>query len=46
MKQIQMTEVYENELVSWVTILEPITDENKNIIAIIAEDSDVFIILI
>lgn len=28
-KQAQMTEVYEDELGFWVTILEPVTDENK-----------------
>lgn len=43
-KQAQMTEVYEDELGSWVTILEPITDENKNIIAIVAADLDASII--
>ncbi|PEL51593.1 methyl-accepting chemotaxis protein [Bacillus toyonensis] len=43
-KQAQMTEVYEDQLGSWVTILEPITDENKNIIAIVAVDLDASII--
>ncbi|PEI87946.1 methyl-accepting chemotaxis protein [Bacillus toyonensis] len=43
-KQAQMTEVYEDQLGSWVTILEPITDENKNIIAIVAADLDASII--
>ncbi|MEH7279601.1 methyl-accepting chemotaxis protein [Bacillus toyonensis] len=43
-KQAQMTEVYEDELGFWVTILEPITDENKNIIAIVAADLDASII--
>ena len=43
-KQAQMTEVYEDELGSWVTILEPIIDENKNIIAIVAADLDASII--
>ncbi|PFF01076.1 methyl-accepting chemotaxis protein [Bacillus thuringiensis] len=43
-KQAQMTEVYEDELGFWVTILEPVTDENKNIIAIVAVDLDASII--
>ncbi|WP_259417981.1 methyl-accepting chemotaxis protein [Bacillus toyonensis] len=43
-KQAQMTEVYEDELGFWVTILEPITDENKNIIAIVAADLDASVI--
>lgn len=43
-KQAQMTEVYEDVLGTWVTILEPITDENKNIIAIVAADLDASII--
>lgn len=43
-KQAQMTEVYEDELGSWITILEPITDENKNIIAIVAAYLDASII--
>ncbi|EPF09095.1 methyl-accepting chemotaxis protein [Bacillus thuringiensis] len=43
-KQAQMTEVYEDELGFWVTILEPVTDENKNIIAIVAADLDASII--
>ncbi|WP_368937073.1 methyl-accepting chemotaxis protein [Bacillus sp. SH8-8] len=43
-KQAQMTEVYEDELGFWVTILEPITDENKNIIAIVAADLEASII--
>ncbi|MBJ3793192.1 methyl-accepting chemotaxis protein, partial [Bacillus sp. OA1] len=43
-KQAQMTEVYKDELGSWVTILEPIIDENKNIIAIVAADLDASII--
>ncbi|MGG0120639.1 methyl-accepting chemotaxis protein [Bacillus paranthracis] len=43
-KQAQMTEVYGDALGTWVTILEPITDENKNIIAIVAADLDASII--
>ncbi|CUB28395.1 hypothetical protein BN2127_JRS4_00298 [Bacillus cereus] len=43
-KQAQMTEVYEDELGFWVTILEPVTDENKNIIAIVAANLDASII--
>ncbi|MEB9685750.1 methyl-accepting chemotaxis protein [Bacillus thuringiensis serovar pingluonsis] len=43
-KQAQMTEVYEDVLGTWVTILEPITDENNNIIAIVAADIDASII--
>ncbi|HDR8161345.1 TPA: HAMP domain-containing protein [Bacillus cereus] len=43
-KQAQMTEVYEDELGFWVTILEPVTDENKNIIAVVAADLDASII--
>ncbi|MGE7869655.1 methyl-accepting chemotaxis protein [Bacillus paramycoides] len=43
-KQAQMTEVYEDELGSWVTILEPITDGDKNIVAIVAADLDASII--
>ncbi|MEB2589894.1 methyl-accepting chemotaxis protein, partial [Bacillus cereus] len=34
-KKAQMTEVYEDEIGSWVTILEPITDGENNIVAII-----------
>ncbi|QEL82742.1 methyl-accepting chemotaxis protein (plasmid) [Bacillus sp. JAS24-2] len=43
-KQAQMTEVYEDELGFWVTILEPVTDENKNIIAIVAADLEASVI--
>ncbi|PGH91681.1 methyl-accepting chemotaxis protein [Bacillus thuringiensis] len=43
-KQAQMTEVYEDELGFWVTILEPVTDGNKNIIAIVAADLEASII--
>ncbi|MEC1984370.1 methyl-accepting chemotaxis protein [Bacillus cereus] len=43
-KQAQMTEVYEDELGFWVTILEPVTDENKNIISIVAADLEASII--
>ncbi|MCU5668889.1 methyl-accepting chemotaxis protein (plasmid) [Bacillus cereus] len=43
-KQAQMTEVYEDELGFWITILEPVTDENKNIIAIVAADLEASII--
>lgn len=43
-KQAQMTEVYEDKLGFWVTILEPVTDENKNIIAIVAADLEASII--
>ncbi|MFD6507195.1 MULTISPECIES: methyl-accepting chemotaxis protein [unclassified Bacillus (in: firmicutes)] len=43
-KKAQMTEVYEDELGSWVTILEPITDGEKNIVAIVAADLDASIV--
>ncbi|KAB7652284.1 methyl-accepting chemotaxis protein [Bacillus sp. B2-WWTP-C-10-Post-4] len=43
-KEAQMTEVYEDELGFWVTILEPVTDENKNIIAIVAADLEASVI--
>ncbi|AKR07592.1 methyl-accepting chemotaxis protein [Bacillus cereus BAG1X2-3] len=43
-KKAQMTEVYEDELGSWVTILEPITDGEKNIVAIVAADVDASVI--
>ena len=39
-----MTEVYEDEIGSWVTILEPITDGENNIIAIVAADLDASIV--
>ena len=43
-KKAQMTEVYEDEIGSWVTILEPITDGENNIVAIIAADLDASIV--
>ncbi|MBD2813108.1 PDC sensor domain-containing protein, partial [Xenorhabdus sp. Vera] len=43
-KKAQMTEVYEDELGSWVTILEPIKDGENNIVAIIAADLDASIV--
>lgn len=43
-KKAQMTEVYEDEIGSWVTILEPITDGENNIIAIVAADLDASIV--
>ena len=43
-KKAQMTEVYEDELGSWVTILEPITDGENNIVAIVAADLDASIV--
>lgn len=39
-----MTEVYEDELGSWVTILEPIKDGEENIVAIVAADVDASIV--
>lgn len=43
-KKAQMTEVYKDDLGSWVTILEPITDQEKNIIAVVAADVDASIV--
>lgn len=43
-KKAQMTEVYEDELGSWVTILEPIKDGENNIVAIVAADLDASIV--
>ena len=43
-KKAQMTEVYEDEIGSWVTILEPITDGENNIVAIVAADLDASIV--
>lgn len=43
-KKAQMTEVYEDQLGSWVTILEPIMDKEKNIIAVVAADVDASIV--
>ncbi|WP_404457633.1 MULTISPECIES: methyl-accepting chemotaxis protein [unclassified Bacillus (in: firmicutes)] len=43
-KKVQMTEVYEDELGFWVTILEPITDGEENIVAIVAADVDASIV--
>ncbi|RWS41571.1 methyl-accepting chemotaxis protein [Bacillus mycoides] len=43
-KKAQMTEIYEDELGSWVTILEPITDGEENIVAIVAADVDASIV--
>lgn len=39
-----MTEIYEDELGSWVTILEPITDGEGTIVAIVAADVDASIV--
>ncbi|PEB50921.1 methyl-accepting chemotaxis protein [Bacillus pseudomycoides] len=43
-KKAQMTEVYKDEFGSWVTILEPITDQEKNIVAVVAADVDASIV--
>ncbi|WP_242236006.1 methyl-accepting chemotaxis protein [Bacillus cereus group sp. BfR-BA-01316] len=43
-KKAQITEIYEDELGSWVTILEPITDGEENIVAIVAADLDASIV--
>ncbi|OFD67339.1 chemotaxis protein [Bacillus mycoides] len=43
-KKANMTEVYEDELGSWVTILEPIKDGEENIVAIVAADVDASIV--
>ncbi|OOR29175.1 MULTISPECIES: methyl-accepting chemotaxis protein [Bacillus cereus group] len=43
-KKAQMTEIYEDELGSWVTILEPIKDGEENIVAIVAADLDASIV--
>ncbi|MED1265541.1 methyl-accepting chemotaxis protein [Bacillus mycoides] len=43
-KKAQMTEIYEDELGFWVTILEPITDGEENIVAIVAADVDASIV--
>ncbi|MEH7459492.1 methyl-accepting chemotaxis protein [Bacillus sp. JJ1127] len=43
-KKAQMTEVYKDDLGTWVTILEPITDQEKNIIAVVAADVDASIV--
>ncbi|MGE6539948.1 methyl-accepting chemotaxis protein [Bacillus luti] len=43
-QKTQMTEIYEDELGSWVTILEPITDGEENIVAIVAADVDASIV--
>ncbi|PEC85099.1 methyl-accepting chemotaxis protein [Bacillus cereus] len=43
-KKANMTVVYEDLLGSWVTILEPIKDEDGNIVAIVAADVDASIV--
>ncbi|WP_144615530.1 methyl-accepting chemotaxis protein [Bacillus cereus] len=43
-KKANMTVVYEDALGSWVTILEPIKDEENNIVAIVAADVDASIV--
>ena len=43
-KKANMTEVYEDALGSWVTILEPIKDGEDNIVAIVAADVDASIV--
>lgn len=43
-KKPQITDIYEDQLGSWVTILEPVMDNNKNIVAIVAADMDASII--
>ncbi|HDR4561569.1 methyl-accepting chemotaxis protein [Bacillus cereus] len=43
-KKAKMTEIYEDELGSWVTILEPITDGEGTIVAIVAADVDASIV--
>ncbi|WP_395761109.1 methyl-accepting chemotaxis protein [Bacillus sp. 3G2] len=43
-KKANMTVVYEDALGSWVTILEPIKDEEGNIVAIVAADVDASIV--
>ncbi|EOP31295.1 methyl-accepting chemotaxis protein [Bacillus toyonensis] len=43
-KKANMTEVYEDQLGSWVTILEPIKDGDGNIVALVAADVDASIV--
>ncbi|MFZ3199432.1 MAG: methyl-accepting chemotaxis protein [Bacillus mycoides] len=43
-KKANITEVYEDALGSWVTILEPIKDGEDNIVAIVAADLDASIV--
>ncbi|MGM2511911.1 methyl-accepting chemotaxis protein [Bacillus anthracis] len=43
-KKANMTVVYEDLLGTWVTILEPIKDEEDNIVAIVAADVDASIV--
>jgi len=43
-QKAQITEIYEDELGSWVTILEPITDGEGTIVAIVAADVDASIV--
>ena len=43
-KKANMTEVYEDVLGTWVTILEPIKDGDGNIVAIVAADVDASIV--
>ncbi|TKH19182.1 HAMP domain-containing protein [Bacillus wiedmannii] len=43
-KKANMTEVYEDALGTWVTILEPIKDGEGNIVALVAADVDASIV--
>ncbi|PGM93613.1 methyl-accepting chemotaxis protein [Bacillus cereus] len=43
-KEANMTEVYEDALGTWVTILEPIKDGEDNIVALVAADVDASIV--
>ncbi|AXO96626.1 methyl-accepting chemotaxis protein [Bacillus anthracis] len=43
-KKANMTEVYEDALGTWVTILEPIKDGEDNIVALVAADVDASIV--
>ncbi len=43
-EKAKITEVYEDELGTWVTILEPIKDGEDNIVAIVAADVDASIV--
>ncbi|MGO5008471.1 methyl-accepting chemotaxis protein [Bacillus wiedmannii] len=43
-KKANMTEVYEDALGTWVTILEPIKDREDNIVALVAADVDASIV--
>ncbi|WP_369903656.1 methyl-accepting chemotaxis protein [Bacillus manliponensis] len=43
-KKAKVTDIYEDELGSWVTILKPVMDNNNNIVAIVASDLDASVI--